>query len=284
MALHDDLAAARTLLFVPGDRPERFPKAVASGADLVVLDLEDAVAPEAKNAARASVAAALSEGGRYAVRINAVGTRWFDDDLAMVATHDCAVMVPKAEDPATLAGIAAALPDSAPLVALLETAAGVLAAPAVAASPGVSRLALGSFDLAAQLGVEPTDRTALQVARSALVLASAAAGLSSPVDGVTGAVSDDALLVEETDHARRMGFGARLCIHPRQVPLVAQALKPSEAQLAWARAVLAASSSSGVAVVAGEMVDKPVLDRARRLLTGHDSTQASTGQDPASPA
>jgi citrate lyase subunit beta / citryl-CoA lyase len=284
MALHDDLAAARTLLFVPGDRPERFAKAVASGADLVILDLEDAVAPEAKNAARASVAAALSEGGRYAVRINAVGTPWFDDDLAMVATHDCVVMVPKAEDPATLAGTAAALPDSAPLVALLETAAGVLAAPAVAASPGVSRLALGSFDLAAQLGVEPTDRTALQVARSALVLASAAAGMSSPIDGVTGAVSDDVLLVAETEHARRMGFGARLCIHPRQVPLVAQALRPSEAQQAWARAVLAASSSSGVAVVGGEMVDKPVLDRARRLLAGHDSPGSSRGPDPASPA
>ena len=279
MALHDDLAAARTLLFVPGDRPERFVKAVASGADLVVLDLEDAVAPEAKSDARARVAAELSGGARYVVRINAVGTPWYDDDLTMVATHECAVMVPKAEDPATLAGIAAGLPASGPLVALLETAAGILAAPAIAAAPGVSRLAFGSFDLAAQLGVEPTDRTALQAARSALVLSSAAAGLSPPIDGVTGAVADDALLVAETDHARRLGFGARLCIHPRQVPLVAQALRPPEAQLTWARAVLAASSSPGVAVVDGEMVDKPVLDRARRLLAGHDSFQASRGPD-----
>jgi citrate lyase subunit beta/citryl-CoA lyase len=275
MTLHDDLSAARTLLFVPGDRPERFAKAAASGADLVVLDLEDAVAPEDKSAARAQVAAELSRGGRCVVRINAVGTPWCDDDLAMVAGHECVVMVPKAEDPSSLARIAAALPASTPLIALVETAAGILAAPAVAASPGVSRLAFGSFDLAAQLGVEPTDRIALQAARSALVLASAAAGISPPIDGVTGAVSDDALLVEETGHARRMGFEARLCIHPRQVPLVAEALRPTETQVAWARAVLASSLSPGVAVVDGEMVDKPVVDRARRVLARSGGPLAS---------
>lgn len=152
-------ASAGTLLFVPGDRPERFGKAAAAGADLVVLDLEDAVAPENKEAARANVAAWAAE-HVCAVRVNAADTPWYADDLAALAGTGCAVMVPKAENARTLAAIGS--PHA--VIALVETAAGVLAAGEIAACNGVVRLALGTFDLAAQLGVDPVDSEALAAA------------------------------------------------------------------------------------------------------------------------
>lgn len=255
---------ARTLLFVPGNRPERFDKAAAAGADLVVLDLEDAVAPAEKEQARAAVAAWLAEGHAAAVRVNGADTPWHDDDVAAVAGHAAALVLPKAEPGEALTRLGAG---SIPVLALVETAAGVLDARAVAATPGVRRLAFGSFDLASELGVDPADQLALTSARSQLVFASAAAGIAGPVDGVRGAVDDEEGLREEAGIARRLGFTGKLCIHPRQVGPVADVLRPSEAELAWARSVLAAAEGiDGVAKVDGQMVDKPVVDRARRLL------------------
>lgn len=266
MTVHRVLAAARTVLFVPGDRPDRFEKAAASGADLVVLDLEDAVSPAAKDGARTAVAAWLGRGLLCGVRINPPGTVWHAADLEVVSQHDCVLMMPKAEDPTVLSDLSERSRGRVALVALVETACGVLGSAALAGAPGVARLAFGSFDLAAQLGVAPTDRRALLASRSALVLASAAAGISPPLDGVTGAVADDALLLEESRHARDLGYGGRLCVHPRQVPLVAEVFAPSPAEISWAQAVLAADTGGGVTAVAGQMVDKPVLDRARAVL------------------
>jgi citrate lyase subunit beta/citryl-CoA lyase len=248
--------AATTFLFVPGDRPDRFGKAEASGADVVILDLEDAVAPSGKDSARASVGAWLP-GRRALVRINAPGTPWFDADAALVAARGVPVVVPKAETPGVLAGFRE-------VVALVETAAGVERAGELAAVPSVTRLAFGSIDLAAELGVDPEDREPFAYARSRLVIASAAAGLAPPVDGVTASLDDDARLEADVRYARRLGFGGKLCIHPRQVPVARAAFAPTEAERAWARRVVTAGDA--VSVVDGRMVDKPVLARARRIL------------------
>lgn len=266
MATRDPvLAGARSLLFVPGNRPNRFDKAVASGADLVVLDLEDAVAPGDKPDALAHVVSWLAGGHRAVVRINSVATTWHDDEVTALKDLSCMVMVPKAEDAEALAGLAARLHQ--PVIALVETAAGIAHLDTVAAASGVERVALGTIDLAAQLGIDPSHRLALDYARGRVVMASAAAGLPPPVDGVTAALNDMELLTSDTRSARDLGFGAKLCVHPRQVDVVHAALRPSEHEIAWANRVLAADTSGGVGVVDGAMVDAPVLARAHAILS-----------------
>lgn len=198
MSTPPTIAAARTLLFVPGDRPDRFDKAAGSGADLVVVDLEDAVAPEHKDRARRAAAEWPGLGHRCVVRVNAPGTPWFEADLRMAAGLGCPVMVPKAEDPAVLAEVAARCTP----IPLIETALGAERAYEVCSVPGVVRAAFGNVDLAAQLGVAPDDTLALAYARSRLVLASAAAGIAAPVDGVTTAVRDTGALTADTAHAQ----------------------------------------------------------------------------------
>jgi citrate lyase subunit beta/citryl-CoA lyase len=267
----DILETARTMLFVPGDRPERFAKAAASGAGLVLLDLEDAVAPEAKPSARKHAEAWLAAGHPCAVRVNGHGSSWHEDDLAAVAGHDCVVVVPKAESPDLLSQVARQV--DVGVLALIETAAGVMGVQGIAAAPGVERLALGTFDLGAELGVAPDDEDAMAWSRGALVLASAAAGIAPPVDGVTGDIDDEERLRTEVQRAARMGFTGKLCVHPRQVDVVEALLGPTEEELKWARAVIEAVTNAGaesaVVAVGGRMVDKPVVDRARRMLERH---------------
>ncbi|MFE4963815.1 HpcH/HpaI aldolase/citrate lyase family protein [Streptomyces sp. NPDC056660] len=254
------VAAARSLLFVPGDRPDRFAKAAASGADLVVLDLEDAVAPERKATAREFVRDWLAGGRAALVRINAHGTPWYEDDLAMAQDAGAPLMVPKAEDPERLAG------HRTVQVPLIETALGVLRARELCAVPGVVRPAFGSIDLAAQLAVNPADREALHHARATLVLAAAAASVAPPVDGVTTAVNDTEAARDDTVYAARLGFSGKLCVHPGQVAVVHEALAPTPGEVRWAREVVEAAAGNTVAVLGGNMIDKPVVDRARRLL------------------
>ncbi|QIX25561.1 CoA ester lyase [Nocardioides sp. JQ2195] len=268
-------ATARTLLFVPGDRPERFDKAAAAGADLVVLDLEDAVAPDAKDKARDAVVDWLrATTTPSAVRINAVDSPWHAADLAALGVvvgsgRECAVMLPKAQDPTLVAGTVAALGDGAAVVALLETARGILRAEQIAAVPGVCRLAIGTYDLASELGVDPDEPVAMAAARGALVLASAAAGLVGPVDGVTGDVRDSERLVADVRRAAALGFAGKLCIHPAQVVPTATTLAPDADEVAWAERIVAAAEAAGdgVILVDGRMVDRPVVDRARHILT-----------------
>ncbi len=260
------IGSARTLLFVPGDRPQRFAKAAAAGADGILLDLEDAVAAPDKAAARDHVRQWLDSGADGAVRINAAATPWHEEDLALVAQHGCPVMVPKAA-PETLSQIVSALPRGTPVLPLIETAAGIHRAAEICAVGGVTRPAFGSVDLAAQLGVAHDDQLALATARSLLVLGAAAAGVAAPIDGVCTAIADENVLVDELRHARRLGMSGKLCIHPRQIDPIHRAVAPTEDDLDWARRVVEAAGNSGSAVeVDGQMVDKPVLDRARTLL------------------
>lgn len=266
--LRDTVEEARTFLFVPGHRPDRFAKAAASGADVVILDLEDAVGADRKQEAREEVRAWLDQGHGAVVRINAAGTPWHDDDLDMVGGRAGAVMVPKAEDPAGLDSLSRRLPAGTGIIPLIETAAGVVHAAAVCGAAPVVRPAFGSVDLAAQLGVDHRSHDTLRHARSALVLAAAAAGCGAPVDGVTTAVGDETLLRADVEHAAGLGFTGKLCIHPRQVEVVKQSFAPSERDVAWARGVIAAAEAAGgsVKVHDGQMIDRPVVLRARAIL------------------
>jgi citrate lyase subunit beta / citryl-CoA lyase len=262
----------RTYLFVPGNRPDRFDKALASGADAVILDLEDAVAPDDKSSARDAVAARLRAAGpeerrRLLVRINDEATPWFDADLAFVAGSPLAtVMLPKAEKPETIDRLRAANP-GVDVLALVETARGVLAVEALAATRSVSRLAFGTLDFALDLGLSG-DPIGFDPAASRIALASRAADLPAPVAGVTPALDDEAQLGADLARARAHGFGAKLCIHPRQVEPVHRALRATDQELAWARRVIeaAAAGGSGAVQLDGRMVDRPVLERARALL------------------
>jgi len=263
---------ARTYLFVPGHRPDRFDKALASGADLAVLDLEDAVASHDERAAREAVASWMRADRRCALRIHAAGSEAFEADLALCrqAAGLAAVLLPKAERAEQIEAVAAAAPQAA-IVALVETAAGIACARRLASARGVQRLALGTIDLALDLGLavdEPGAQDELAAFRSELVLASRLAGVAAPVDGVTTAIDDDARLTADTLRARRFGFGAKLCIHPRQVAVIHRALAPSAQQVAWAERVLAASRAAGGAVVQvdGRMVDRPVMLQAEIIL------------------
>jgi citrate lyase subunit beta/citryl-CoA lyase len=257
----------RSYLFVPGDRPERIAKARASGADAVVVDLEDAVAPGNKRSARDAVAGALDASKPVLLRINGADTAWFADD-ARLASHPgiAAVMLPKAAAADEVAALRSA-GGGKPVLALVESAAGMANLAALAASPGLTRLAFGSIDFQLDLDIGDDD-LALLAFRSQLVLVSRLAGLQAPVDGVTTALDDAARIEAEARRARALGFGAKLCIHPKQVPIVNAAFSPSADELAWAQRVVdAAAAADGAAVaVDGRMVDAPVLARARRLL------------------
>lgn len=258
---------ARSYLFVPGDRPERFDKALAAGADAVILDLEDAVAPQAKADARAHVARWLTPQRSVVVRINAPSTAWFAEDLALCALAGvAAVMVPKAEHVADLGRIATVAIGRA-ILPLVETAQGFEAARALAGADSVQRLVFGSIDFQVDLGI-PGDDDALLFFRSQLVLASRLADRAPPVDGVTTALDQPDVLERDTARARRLGFGAKLCIHPRQVDAVNRGFGPTAAELDWARRVLAAAATAGGAAVAldGRMIDRPVILRAQAIV------------------
>lgn len=256
-------------LFVPGDRPERFAKALASGAGQVVIDLEDAVAEAAKDGARTALADWLSKvppqaEGRVVVRINGADTPWFDADSAFVAAAPgvTAVMLPKADASAPWN----ALPDK-PVLALIETARGIDDLRSVARATNVRRLVFGSIDLQLDLGIDG-DGEELLLFRSQLVLASRLAGLPPPVDGVSLALSDMQVLSADVRRARRLGFGGKLCIHPAQVASVEAGFAASAADRVWATRVHEAATKAGGAAVAldGQMIDRPVILRARRLL------------------
>ncbi|MDI4666168.1 CoA ester lyase [Xanthobacter autotrophicus] len=249
-------------LFVPGHRPDRFAKAADAGADAVIIDLEDAVPPDAKASARDALTADLAV--PVLVRVNGAGTPWHVDDLTAAARlGPAAVMLPKAEDPAILDAVAAALGPAIPVVALIETARGLAAARAVAAHPAVGRIVFGSIDFCADLGCAHV-REALLPARAELVLAARLAGRPAPVDGVTTGIDDAALIVDDARHARALGFGGKLAIHPRQVEAIRSGFLPDAAELAWAHRILA--SGEGAIAVDGAMVDEPVRMRARAIL------------------
>lgn len=270
------LTSARSFLFVPGHRTERFGKALASGADAVILDLEDAVPLAGKDEARAAIAAAWaglssSERARMLVRINPMGTPWYAHDLNLLQQllGLGAVMLPKAESSRAIADVAQACP-GLPVLPLLESAEGFAQLDDIARAPQVLRLGLGHIDLQADLGMAcGPDESELAPARWALVTATRRARLAPAVDGVTTATTDAQALLRDTQRSRRFGFGAKLCIHPSQVAGVHQGFAPTEDERNWAQRVLAAEAQAdgGAFSVDGKMVDAPVLALARQWLS-----------------
>ena len=255
------------LLFCPADRPDRFAKA-ADRADAVILDLEDAVAPEHKVTARDALTSSSLDPERTIVRLNAFDSGLFADDLVALAhTPYRTVMVAKAESAEQLSGL-----DRFSVIALCETAAGVLAAPSIAALPQVVALMWGAEDLVASLGgtssrfADGSYRDVARHARSSVLLAAGAYGKAA-IDAVHVDVNDLAGLDAEARDAAASGFAASAVIHPSQVETVRTAFHPSEAELDWARRVIAgAASNGGVFRLDGRMIDGPVVRHAERVV------------------
>ncbi|BBH71472.1 CoA ester lyase [Actinoplanes sp. OR16] len=266
----------RSFLYVPGNRPQMLASALRRGADAIIVDLEDAVPPAEKDAARAAVATWLADQQPDApifVRVN-VGDRGVDDARAVVAPAVRGLVVAKAS-PDQLSAVTAVLDDLDPagavsLVPLLETPQAILAAAAMAHAPRVARLQIGEADLAAELGVAlGEDERELLFVRSAVVLASAAAGLDPPAAAVTTDFRDLDALRRTTLALKRLGFRGRACIHPAQLPVVHDVFTPTPAEVAEARDLIArfAAAGGGVCLDArGRMVDQAVVRDARRVL------------------
>jgi citrate lyase subunit beta/citryl-CoA lyase len=261
----------RSYLFVPGNRPDRFDKACATRAHAVIVDLEDAVAPDDKVRARESLAAWLSAQRRSVlVRVNAADTEWFDGDLRACTTGGVSgVLLPKAErgdDVRRVVSICQGLP----VFPLIETARGLWNVLAVAQVPGVHSLLFGSLDFQADIGSSDDD---LVYPRSHIVLASRVAGIGSPIDGVTQAIDDPELLRRDCHRSRQLGFAAKACIHPKQVDIVNECFSPTADDVLWAEQVVAAfAQARGSAVlVEGRMVDRPVLLKAQAILAERPS-------------
>jgi citrate lyase subunit beta / citryl-CoA lyase len=208
------------------------------------------------------------EDPRVLVRINAVGTEWHEDDVAFLRSHRAAgIVLPKAEEAGTIERIARLTKTA--VLPLIESAQGLYAIDMIAKARGAARLAFGHLDFQLDIGMQASDdERELDNVRLAIVLASRRAGLPAPIDGVTVALDDEARLEVDAERAKRFGFRAKLCIHPKQAAIVNAAFAPTDAQLQWARRVLDAAKESkgGVFRVDGQMVDAPVIARARAIL------------------
>ena len=259
-----DLTEARSYLFVPGNRPDRFAKAVAAGADQIVIDLEDAVGPDHKDAARQATSEWLSTASQTVVRVNGLLSPFFERDLEVLRGAPRRVMLPKARL-SDVQEVAGRLPRGSQIVALVESAAGLEEASAIGRVDGVARFAFGNVDFAASLGVESDDQQALLFARSALVVAAASASLPPPVDGVTTSLTDLLRVERDTRHGVAIGFAGKLCVHPAQVAAVHAALRPTAEQLARAERILSVARDGNVGRLDGGMVDEPVVQWAHRV-------------------
>jgi citrate lyase subunit beta / citryl-CoA lyase len=258
---------ARSYLFVPGDRPDRFDKALAAGADAVIVDLEDAVPPAKKIEAREAIGNWLSTEKAVVLRINADTTEWFREDLLLARAPGVAgIILPKAEHiDRALLGICNETGKF--LLPQIETAQGFANGRALASAPGVQRLLFGTLDFQMDLGIDG-EGDELAYYRSEMVLISRLAQIQPPVDGPSTVLDDAAQLTADTRRAKRMGFGGKLCIHPRQVAHVNAAFTPTADELVWARRVVAAAAQSKGAAVAldGRMVDRPVILKAEQIV------------------
>lgn len=257
----------RSFLFVPGNMPERFDKALASGADVVIIDLEDAVPPDQKEEARRAIAKWVNNERRALVRLNARGTPWFEEDARLCKLPGVmGVVLPKAERATDVAHLVSLIKAPIAVYPLIESARGMWNSVQIAEAPCVQQLIFGTLDFMVDLDLELGNQQ-LNLYRSELVMVSRIAGISRPIDGVTTNFEDADEVARDTVNGRRWGFGGKLCIHPRQVATVNACYAPTEFEIAWARRVLEASRESRGAAISidGKMVDRPVMMRAQRI-------------------
>jgi (S)-citramalyl-CoA lyase len=262
-----DVNPYQSLLFVPGSRPERFAKALASGADLVTIDLEDAVGPADKDAAQTAALAAMGP-PNLGIRINGVRTRQGLTDLVAIAAAATAppfVMIPMVETVAEIEIVHAILPGVA-LLPLIETVKGLRNADAIAASPGIGGVMLGGADFAGQLGVAMS-WDALYAARAHIATACASTKVPSidvpylDLDNLDG-------LADEVGRIKAMGFTAKSVVHPRHIEVVHRVMRPTDTEIAEAHEAEAAYAAAGESAVrfGGKMLEAPVMARYRRIV------------------
>lgn len=285
-----DMGPIRTALFVPGSRTDRFQKALATAADKVIIDLEDAVPVAGKEAARKDVARFLSDHAdpRIIVRVNGVSTPYFQADVDhIIAASPVSLLVPKVETPRDLISVNEALlkveddtsigPGSVSVIALIETAMAVDAISEIVQSRTdphrLHTIAFGAADYSADIGIEMTlDGTELIYPRSKLVVACRAAGLEPPIDTPFMLdLNDLNALQRDAGLARQFGFQGKLCIHPNQVEVINQVFSPKPKEVQQARRIVAAfeaaeAEGQGALLVDGHFVDYPIVARARRIL------------------
>lgn len=257
-------------LFVPGNRPERYAKACAAGADAVIIDLEDAVAPADKSSARDALSNWLDGAEAQAnkvpilIRINCVQSGCFGDDVRLCRRPGVAgIVLPKTERVDDVASVSR----GAPLFPLIETMLGFSRIREIAAAPHVGRLMFGAIDFKLDMGIGG-DRDELLFFRSQFVLSSRISGLLPPVDGVTEALEDYEKIEDDTRYARRIGFGGKLCIHPSQIATVNRVFAPERCEIDWANKILAASEAArgGAVALDGKLIDRPLIVSAQRII------------------
>lgn len=282
----------RSVLYIPASKPRALDKARGLPADAIIFDLEDAVAVEEKGAARQLLVQVLGEGGFGArgqlVRINGLDTAWGDDDLeALIAARPQAVLVPKVNGPGEVEALAQRLDARAETAdtriwAMMETAEGILNAPAIARAPRMAGFVLGTNDLAKEIGCRyRPDRLPLQLALQSCLLAARAAGILC-IDGVYNAFKDEDGLRAECRQGRDMGFDGKSLIHPAQLEIANEIFAPTEAEIDLARRQIAAYEEAerrgqGVAVVDGRIVENLHIVTARATLA---KARAIAGANP----
>ncbi len=283
MQLKTHFKQVRSLLFLPATSDHLLAKATERGADALVVDLEDAIPLDRKAAARPMARAAVAQlaprGVTVLLRVNSEPENWAQDLQGMPLAQLAAVMLPKVETLAQLDNFAQALTALAvdsgqappPIAALLETPLGVLAAAQIAQHPALGALGFGAEDYAGALGVPPEPAALAWPAHQVLTCAHAHGLACWGVAGSIAAVDDVAGFEHTVRAARAMGFTGSVCIHPRQVPIVNRGFSPSAEELAWAERVVAADEAAsraglGAVLLDGRMIDRPIVERARRWL------------------
>ena len=269
------LALAQTFLFSPGHRPEFFLKALNSGSKAIIIDLEDAVAPEQKVQAREYIGQFLKncvaeDLQKILIRINPIGSIFSNDDIQFIKelNQEINLVVPKAESLDQLNQLSNHLANLSGIIPIIESAEGIDQVKQIAKHPLVIRLALGNIDAQADLGLSCDDsETELLPTRFAITLASRLASIAPPIDGVTTDIHLEKL-IKDTQRSKRLGFGAKLCIHPKQVQTITECFTPTEHEIAYAKRVVEADKLAGGAAVQldGKMIDRPVVLLALRTL------------------
>ncbi|RQR26491.1 CoA ester lyase [Burkholderia sp. Bp9142] len=266
------LETAKSFLFVPGDRPERFPKAMRCDADVVIIDWEASVTPANKQSARENTIAFLNgvDDCKVAIRVNPFDGRDFADDalaLREIRERIAGVFLTMVDSGAQLVAAADALPTDLPLVAMIETARGILHVEEITTSNRICRLAFGNMDFQTELELPPEENVGLIYPSSRMIVASRAAGLPAPVSGVTENIADLEVFERSARLERNLGFLGKLCVHPTQLALTNVIFAPSVEEVEWAKRVIAATRNSHAVMLDGRMIDRPVIDRAKNILS-----------------